>query len=169
TVAAFYAGASTEEGQALSAYYSRRNDPAEIAAGAAAIARLSECDDIHLPSCVTPGAAVIPVALAFAGGCGEEQFQRAIATGYAAGLTLGVGIGGAKALGNGVWPSLLAAPAMAAVTAACCKGLDTKRLAHAIALALAGASGRLGRPQGKPSGRWFAFAEAVSKGIRAAE
>jgi len=118
---------------------------------------------------VTPGAAVIPVALAFADGRREEQLQRAIAAGYAAGLTLGVGVGGAKALGSGVWPSLLAAPVMAAVTAGSLKDLDAERLAHAVAVALSGASGRLGRPQGSPSGRWFAFAEAVAKGIRAAD
>jgi 2-methylcitrate dehydratase PrpD len=110
TVAAFLAGGATEEGRALSKYYGRGGERTEIAAGAAAIARLSECDDIHLASCVTPGAAVIPVALAFADGRSEERVQRTIAAGYAAGLTLGVGVGGAKALGNGVWPSLLAAP-----------------------------------------------------------
>jgi 2-methylcitrate dehydratase PrpD len=36
-------------------------------------------------------------------------------------------------------------------------------------LALAGASGRLGRPAGSRTGRWFVFAEAVAKGIRAAD
>jgi 2-methylcitrate dehydratase PrpD len=112
---------------------------------------------------------VIPVALAFAEGCSDEQFHRAIAAGYAAGVTLGIGIGGAKALAFGVWPSLLAAPLMAAVTAAFIKGLDPDALAHAMALALSGASGRLGRPHGAPSGRWFAFGEAVLKGIRATD
>ena len=169
TVAAFLAGALTQEGGALARYYARAGSPSEVMAGAAAIARFSECDDIHLASCVTPGAAVVPVALAFAGGCGEEQFHRAIAAGYAAGLTLGVGIGGAKALGSGVWPSLLAAPVMVAVTVSSLKGFNASSLAHAIALALSGASGRLGRPHGSPSGRWFAFAEAVLRGIRAAE
>jgi 2-methylcitrate dehydratase PrpD len=167
TLAAFLVGAATADGQALCAFYGRRGDPAELAAGAAAIARASECDDIHLASCVTPGAVVIPVALALARNRTADDFHRAVAAGYAAGLSLGVGIGGAEALGSGVWPTLLAAPLMAAVTASCLAGHDCDRLAHAIALALAGASGRLGRPSGSPSGRWFSLAEAVSKGIRA--
>ena len=86
TLAAFLAGVRTKEGQALSELYGRRADPAELAAAAAAIARLSECDDIHLASCVTPGSVVIPVALALAGNRGEDDFNRAVAAGYAAGL-----------------------------------------------------------------------------------
>ena len=139
------------------------------AAAASAIARLSECDDIHLASCVTPGSVVIPVALAFAGKSGGEDFNRAVAAGYAAGIDLGMGIGGARALASGVWPTLVAAPLMAAVTASCAQDHDAGQLAHAMALALGGASGRLGRPAGTPSGRWFALAEAVAKGIRASE
>jgi 2-methylcitrate dehydratase PrpD len=167
TLAAFVAGTETREGKALAALYGPRADRSELAAAASAIARLSECDDIHLASCVTPGSVVIPVALAFAGKAGEQDFNRAVAAGYAAGIRLGIGIGGANALSGGVWPTLLAAPLMGAVTASCLSGHDTDQLAHAMALALSGASGRLGRPAGMPSGRWFALAEAVSKGIRA--
>ena len=167
TVTACFAAATTGEGHALSALYGRNADAAEQAAGVSAIARLSECDDIHLPSCVTPGAVVIPVALALAGNCSDGDFTRAVSAGYVAGLSLGVGIGGAKALSYGVWPTLLAAPLMAAVTASCLAGYDSDRLAHAMALALSGASGRLGRPIGTPSGRWFALAEVVAKGVRA--
>jgi 2-methylcitrate dehydratase PrpD len=167
TLAAFLAGSATDEGRALSSFYGRNGDATGYAAGAAAIARASECDDIHLPSCVTPGAVVVPVALAFANNRSDADFARAIAAGYAAGLALGAGIGGAKALAASVWPTLLAAPLMAAVTASCLAGHDSERLGHALALALAGASGRLGRPAGTPSGRWFSFAEAVAKGIRA--
>jgi 2-methylcitrate dehydratase PrpD len=155
------------DGQAISALYGRYADG--TAAAASAIARLSECDDIHLASCVTPGSVVIPVALAFAGKSGGEDFNRAVAAGYAAGIDLGMGIGGAKALAGGVWPTLLAAPLMAAVTASCMRGHDAGQLAHAMALALGGANGRIGRPAGTPSGRWFAMAEAVAKGVRASE
>jgi len=157
-VTAFHVGLKTKEGQALAAFFG-----AEKIAAAAAIARLSECDDIHLASCVTPGAVVIPVALAL----GAQEFHRAVAAGYAAGLRLGAAIGGAKALAAGVWPSLLAAPLMAAVTASCINGQNAGQLAHAMALALAGANGRPGRPIGAPSGRWFLFGEAVLRGLRA--
>src|SRR6266446_4973195 len=166
-LAAFHAGIATRDGQALARLY--RGSLPEHAAAVAAIARASECDDIHLSSCVTPGAAVIPVALAFAKNRTDAGVQHAIAAGYAAGLNLGVAIGGAKALASGVWPTLLAAPLMAAVTASRLLGHDSERLAHAMALALARASGRIGRPTGTPSDRWFAFAEAVARGIRAAE
>src|ERR1700704_2030201 len=112
TVAAFFAGVRTKEGQALGELFGRRVDISERVAAAASIARLSECDDIHLPSCVTPGAVVVPVALALGGGRSEDDFNRAVAAGYAAGLCLGMAIGGAKALARGVWPTLLAAPLM---------------------------------------------------------
>ncbi|MEA2824859.1 MAG: hypothetical protein QOF03_1341 [Alphaproteobacteria bacterium] len=167
TVAAFLAGVRTKEGKSLAELYGHGSDISERVAAAAAITRLSECDDIHLPSCVTPGAVVIPVALAL--GAVGEDFDRAVAAGYAAGLSLGMGIGGAKALAGGVWPTLVAAPLMAAVTASCLSGHDQDRLAHAMALALAGSSGLLGRPTGAPSGRWFLLGEAVLKGLRASK
>jgi 2-methylcitrate dehydratase PrpD len=168
TVAALLVGIRTREGRALAQLYGRRAELAERVA-AAAIARLSECDDIHLASCVTPGSVVIPVALAFAGTRGIDDVNRAIAAGYSAGLSLGLGIGGTNALAAGVWPSLVATPLMAAVTVSRLSGGDPDRLAHAMALSLAGAGGRLGRPTGSRTGRWFVFAEAVAKGIRAAE
>lgn len=168
-LAAFFIGARTAEGRALSRFYRARADRAERAAAAAAIARLSECDGIHLASCVTPGAVVIPVALAFADGSSADDFDRAVSAGYAAGLRLGTAIGGAEALAAGVWPTLLAAPLMAAVTASCLRGHNRDQLVHAMALALAGANGRLGRPVGSSSGRWFLLAEAVLKGLRASE
>jgi 2-methylcitrate dehydratase PrpD len=167
SVAAFLAGVRTKEGESLAELYGGVSDVSERVAAAAAIARLSECDDIHLPSCVTPGAVVIPVALAL--GAAGEDFDRAVAAGYAAGLSLGMGIGGAKALAAGVWPTLLAAPVMAAVTASCLSGQDANQLAHAMALALSGIGGRLGRPTGTPSGRWFLLGEAVLRGLRASK
>jgi 2-methylcitrate dehydratase PrpD len=167
TIAAIATGLKTREGKALAELYNSRSDPAALAAAVSAIARLSECDDIHLESCVTPGAAVIPVALALAKG--HEEFQRAVASGYAAGVSLGMAIGGMKALASGVWPTLLAAPLMAAVAASYARGHDTHQLAHAMALALAGANGIPGRPLGAPSGRWFLFAESVARGISASD
>jgi len=166
TLAAFLCGLDTNEGEELARFFAGR--PAELAAAAAAITRLSECDDIHLRSCITAGSVVIPIALAFAHKGDENAFNRAVSAGYKAGLTLGGAISGAKAL-PAAWPTLLAAPLMAAVTASLLKGHDHDRLAHAMALALSGASGRLGRPSGTLSGRWAIFAEAVGKGIRAAE
>src|SRR5215471_8528753 len=85
TVAAFFAGAPTQEGRELARLYGADNDLAKRTAAAAAITRSSECDDIHLASCVTPGAVVIPVALAYGQNCAREAFEHAIAGGYAVG------------------------------------------------------------------------------------
>src|SRR5580704_14172495 len=60
TVAALLAGVRTGEGRGLSRLYRGCTDPTQRAACAAAITRLSECDDIHVGSCVTPGSVVIP-------------------------------------------------------------------------------------------------------------
>src|SRR5258708_5337121 len=110
TVAAFLAGIRTREGQALACLGKGRTDVADLSSLAAAVVRLTECDDIHLASCITPGSVVVPVALALAGNCSMAVFARAIAAGYAAGITFGLAIGGTKALAEGVWPTLCAAP-----------------------------------------------------------
>lgn len=163
TLAAFLTGLRTAEGRELARAFDGRMD---VAAAVAAIARLSECDDIHLAACVTPGAVVIPVALAF-NKPGGTDFNSAVAAGYAAGLGLGMAIGGTRALQSGIWPTLFAGPVMAAVTASRMRGHNTEQLAHAVALSLADSNGRIGRPPG--AARWLALADAVAKGIRAAE
>jgi 2-methylcitrate dehydratase PrpD len=167
TLAAFLAGSRTSEGRGLARTCRAGADRADVAALVSAIARLSECDDIHLASCITPGAVVIPTALAFADNTGSEQFIGAVAAGYAAGLALGTGIGGARALTRGIWPTLFAAPVMAAVTASCVRGCDSERLARAISLALPGPAAHTGTLQGTT--RWVLLAQAVAKGIRASD
>src|SRR6185295_15486203 len=97
TLAAALMGLRSSEGRALAQFYAGRALPAERAAGVTAIARLSECDDIHLDSCVTPGAIVIPVTLALSDRHSDDEFYRAASAGYAAGLSLGKAIGGVKA------------------------------------------------------------------------
>jgi 2-methylcitrate dehydratase PrpD len=166
TAAAFATGLLTREGKAL-ARLDAGVSPVTTAAAVGAIARLSECDNIHVAACITPGAIVVPVALALGTYCSRADFNRAIAAGYDVGLRLGLAVGGAHALARGVWPTLLATPLMAAVTAGSLAGLDENRLAHAMALALAGGGGRAGRIAGEPSGRWLVLAEAVARGIRA--
>lgn len=163
-------GLATGEGHAIAAFYAARGEDVDArairAAGAAAIIRFTECDAIHLPSCVTPAAIAVPSALAFA--ADPDRLSAAIGEGMAAGIALGEAVGGAASLAHGVWPTLLAAPAIAAVAVATALGLDAGQIAQARVLALAGASGRAGRPGGMPSGRWLAIGEATLKGIRAA-
>ena len=167
-LSAFSIGLKTNEGRALAQLHAGRSDIAAIAATVAAIARQSESDDIELTSCVTPGAVVIPVALAYGKDCSSHKLGRAICRGYEAGIILGRAIGGARALPK-TWPTLLAAPLMAAVTHTFLNDGDREILVHAMSLALAGSSGSAGRPAGAPSGRWITFAESVVKGIHAAE
>jgi 2-methylcitrate dehydratase PrpD len=165
TLAVIAGGLATGEGAAIARFYDH-DDPAVRAAGLAAVARFTECDDIHVPSCMTAGSIAIPVALAFADG--PEAFAAAVEAAYAAGIALAEAVGGVKALEQGVWPALFAAPAVAAIACAVALGSDERTIRDALALALAGASGRAGRPGGSPSGRWLLYGEAVLKGIRAA-
>ena len=157
TIAAFLTGLRTKDSQAILHRYGGSTDRSERAAAVSAIARLSECDDIHLPSCVTPGAVVIPVALAFTGDRDSSDFETAVSAGCAAGLLLGRMMGGAHALARGIWPTLAAAPVMAAVTASVLTTRDPEQLAHALALTLASADGRIGNP----AERWALLADAV--------
>ncbi len=171
TAVAFFAGHASPEAKALGRFFSGKTQAAadHRAAAIAAMIRRTECDDIHVASCITAGSIIIPVALAFsAESCDRETFDPAVAAGYAAGLRIGSALGGAAALGTGIWPTYFAAPIIAAATASVAFGLDEKQIMAALGLAAAGAGGRLGRISGSPSGRWLALGEAVGKGCRAA-
>lgn len=165
TLAVLAAGLQACEGERIARFFGN-GDEAMRAAGMAAVARFTECDDIHVPSCMTAGAIVVPVALTYAQD--SESYARAVEAGYAVGLAFAQSVGGVAALAHGVWPSLFAAPAVAAVTASVAMNCDRAVTASALGLAMSGASGRAGRPGGWPSGRWFIFGEATLKGIRAA-
>lgn len=165
TLAVLAAGLKAREGERIARFFGGGDD-AVRAAGMAAVARFTECDDIHVPTCMTAGAIVVPVALTFA--VDSESYARAVEAGYAVGLAFAQAAGGVAALAQGVWPALFAAPAVAAVTTSVALKGDRAVIASALGLALAGASGRAGHPGGWPSGRWFVFGEATLKGIRAA-
>jgi len=161
------AGTRSPEGQALHRFYrDGSGSPQFLAALAAATIRMTEWDDIHVASCVTAGAVAIPTALLFAGD--DDGFVQSVCAGYAIGIALGEAIGGVTALPD-TWPGLLAASAIAAVTAATARGLPAEQHAQALVIALAGASGRNGRPFGTPSARWLAIGEATLKGVRSAQ
>lgn len=163
--AAFLTGLGTSDGQTFTRHLNESSRREELAVAMAAITRLSECDDIHLASCVTPGAIVIPVALALGRDHSQDEILQAISTGYAVGVVFGIAIGGPRAFSRGVWPTLAAAPVMAAATASCLISTDPGRLAHAVALALPYSGVRIV----DPSLRWTQFGMVVSHGLRAAE
>lgn len=169
TMIAALAGARIPEGRALRAF-SGEGLAARVGRQAAA-ARLTEIDDIHLPSCVTPSAGVVPLALALAARARMYEpgaIASAIWVGTEVAVRIGLAVGGPRILYRGTWPSYLAAPVAAAATAARMLALDPTRTAQALSLGFMLMAGGVGRIQGAPSGRWFLYANAVAGGLKAA-
>ena len=136
-----------------------------------ALARLSEIDDIHLPSMTTPGAIVISGALTLAGALppvAAGDVIAAILAGTEAMTRLGRAVDGPAILYRGIWPTYFAAPfGMAAVTARLLK-LDEEASAHALALALTLAAPTVGHHNAATTSRWFAVGNAARNGLNAA-
>jgi 2-methylcitrate dehydratase PrpD len=171
TAVAALAGASIPEGKALRSLGGDGSLAGRIGRQAAAT-RLTEIDDIHLPSCVTPSAGVVPVAFALAAQTQKfdpDEVASAIWAGTEIATRLGLAVNGPQILYRGIWPTYLVAPVAAAATAARLMGLNETRTAHALSLAVMLMAGGVGRIHGAPSGRWFLYANAVSGGIAAAE
>ncbi len=179
TAGALVAGAGTEEGRMLLAM--RRQ--AREAAGAfgradtdldlivrCGLARLSEIDDIHRASMITPGAIIIPTVLTLAEDAGIDSatIMAAIEAGYEAIIRLGHGIDGPAILGRGIWPTYLATPFGVAAATARLWDLGPLQTAHALALAMAYAAPGVGRPNGSATSRWLAVGQAVKNGVAAA-
>ena len=169
-VTARLAGAATSEGRALQRFLARA-DPGTLGrvAANAAVMRLTEIDDIHRPTAVTLGALTVPVALAFAlDESPPPSFFDALYVGQEVALRLALAAGGARLLARGQWPSLIVAPAGAAAITGRLLGLNSDRMRHALALAIAHTSRAPGRPLGVRTGRWLLFGEAVRSGCLAA-
>lgn len=170
TVVAALAGSHISEGKALQSLGAEASLAERIGRRAAA-ARLTEIDDIHLPSCITPSAGIVPVALALSAASQKsdpEELASAIWAGTEIMTRIGVAAGGPQILYRGIWPTFLAAPVGAAATAARVFGLNEARAGHALSLAFMLMAGGVGRIHGAPSGRWFLYATAVAAGIAAA-
>jgi 2-methylcitrate dehydratase PrpD len=171
TAVAALAGASIPEGKALHSLGGDSSLAGRIGRQAAAT-RLTEIDDIHLPSCVTPSAGVVPLAFALAAQAKDfdpDEVASAIWVGTEIATRLGLAVNGPQILYRGIWPTYLGAPVAAAAAAARLMGLNEARTANALSLAVMLMAGGVGRIHGAPSGRWFLYANAVSGGIAAAE
>jgi len=171
TMIAALAGPRIAEGKALEALAGAGTLAARTGRRAAA-ARLTEIDDIDLPSCVTPSAGVVPVALALAAEArtfDPDAIASAIWVGTELAVRIGLAVSGPQILYRGIWPSYLAAPVAAAATAARLFALGEACTVHALSLAFMLMAGGVGRIHGAPSGRWFVYANAVAGGIAAAE
>ena len=154
-VVAAAVGARTREAQSLAALLGARALP-EIIGQRAATIRLSEVDDIHLPSCTTPSAAAVAVALSLAAQAERfdpVQVASAIWAGTEVMTRMGQAVRGPEILYRGVWPSCFAAPLSVAATAARMHGFDAKQAADALSLALMLSTRGTGRPHGSPSAR----------------
>jgi 2-methylcitrate dehydratase PrpD len=180
TVGAWLAGMGTPEGAALLRWQRSLREGA--AAGTmqglrldvathCALARLSEIDDIHLASTTTPGALVIPAAIATAAavsGCDAAALAAAIIAGYEIMIRLGEAMGGPALLQRGIWPTYVTAPAGVAAVAARILGLDARQATNALALALTRSAPGVGHHNAATTARWLAVGQAAETGLTAA-
>ena len=172
TVGAWVAGTATAEGQALIRFRAAAGEglAGEIATRCACT-RLSEVDDIHLASMITPGAIVVPAALTIAAprsAIGTSDLISAIVGGYEAMIRLGVAIDGPSVLYRGIWPSYFAAPFGIAAVAARLLRLDAAQTAHALATALIMTAPGTGHHAAPTTARWLAVGQAAARGLTAA-
>ena len=176
SVGAWITGAATAEGQSLLRFRTAmRNDtPASLTLDIAtrcAMARLSEIDDIHLPSMTTPGGIVIPAAISMARAMRAptaDDVIAAILAGYEVMTRLGRAIDGPTILYRGIWPTYFAAPIGVAAVVARLLRLDARDAANALALALTLASPGVGHHNAATTSRWLAVGHAASNGLTAA-
>jgi 2-methylcitrate dehydratase PrpD len=139
-------------------------------AGRVAAARLTELDDIHLPSGTTPGAVVVPTAVTIGAALDVDpaSYGRAVEIGYDAMARLGGSIGGSIAVYRGVWPTYFCAPFASAAVSAALFGLTPEQTANALCIALTRATGLTSGVVGQPLGRWWTLGDAARAGCSAA-
>jgi 2-methylcitrate dehydratase PrpD len=171
---ALLTGAATAEGRAVSSLAGGTDglDGGGLAAVVrrVAVTRLTELDDIHMPSGTTPGAVVVPTAVTVGArlGASAAAYGRAVEIGYDAMTRLGQAIDGAHAVYRGVWPTYFCAPFAAAAVAAALLDLPAGHIAQALGLALTRATGLTSGIAGAPLGRWLTVGEAARAGCTAA-
>jgi 2-methylcitrate dehydratase PrpD len=167
-VVAALAGCRTPEFRPLASLFTASS--ADRTGLMAAAIRLTEIDDIHMRSCTTPSAVVVPVALMLA--AEDQSAHAAMADAIGAGLELlcrfGEAVDGPSILYREVWPTYLCAPLAAAATAARMLRLDEKQTAIALSVALTLTAGGSGRFDKGTSPRWLLHAIAVRSGLVAA-
>lgn len=175
TLGAWVAGLATAEGRALVRYHNelRRAAVATVFDDVAlhcAVTRLSEVDDIHLASMITPGSIVIPAAITLAAALDSDHADLAPAMlgGYEAMIRLGAAIKGPDVLYRGIWPTYFAAPFGTAAVAARLLRLDEQQTVQALALALTMAAPSVGQHHAATTSRWLSAGQAARNGLAAA-
>ena len=121
TVGATLTGAVTADAQSAFRFLSGGGSVDHAAANCTAT-RLSEIDDIHLPSGCTPGSIIVPAALtmsAYLKVHDPDRVSAALVAGYEAMTRLAASVDGQNIVYKGIWTTYLTAPfGAAAVTAA---------------------------------------------------
>jgi 2-methylcitrate dehydratase PrpD len=178
TVGAWIASTRTAEGLALLRFRAAMrasgradDDPALNLPTRCALARLSEIDDIHLASMITPSAIVFPGVLTLAQttpAATADDVMGAILAGIEAMTRLGRAIDGPTILYRGIWPTYFAAPFGIAAAAARLFKLDEQATGNALALALTLAAPGVGHHNAATTSRWFALGHAARNGLTAA-
>ena len=175
TVGAWLAGSVTEDGRALAGLCAggmlgvAADHPLDHVLRRVGQTRLTEIDDIHLPSCVTPGSVVVITALTLATQLGvtPARFAAALRAGYGAMTGLGTAIRGAEIFYRGIWPTYYVTPVGAAAVASVLLGLDAGQVADAVAIALTSSSAGIGSLPGRTP-RWLLIGQAARAGCVAA-
>ena len=165
-VTAMIAGRTVEDATALADLLSGHPLGRRVAE-----ARMSEVDDIHCASCVTPSSVVVPAALtAIERGPDADPARLADALWVGTELMtrLGAAIDGARILYRGIWPTRFCAPFGIAATMGRLFGLDAERMTNALAISLCLASGAVGRRDRARAPRWLLIALAAEQGAQAA-
>jgi 2-methylcitrate dehydratase PrpD len=170
-IGAWIAATATKEGRLLLGFRQPGATLPDQVAINCALTRLSEVDDIHLGSMVTPGAIVVPAALTIAAAMPDlekDELAAAIIAGYEAMIRLGSAIDGPSVLYRGIWPTYFAAPFGVAATAARLMRLSTEQTANALSIALISASPGTGHHAAPTTARWLAVGYAAARGLQAA-
>jgi 2-methylcitrate dehydratase PrpD len=177
TLGALVAATATVEGRALIRFRRQMHNFAGAAdvlddiALYCALARLSEVDDIHLASMITPGSIVIPAALALAVHSKVRDVSdvaAAIVGGYEAMIRLGRTIDGPAILYRGIWPTYFGAAFGCAAVAARLLRLTEAQAAQALAWALSVSAPSVGQHHSESSVRWLSVGHAARSGVMAA-
>lgn len=132
-------------------------------------ARMTETDDIHLPSCTTPGSIIVPTALLsayYAGESGKRVFEGILA-GYDVMTRLGAAVNGPEIVYRGIWPTYLCSAICAATIGAKILGLNEEQIKNALAISLTMSTGLAGKIMTGLTSRWLTLGWAVQNGLSA--
>jgi 2-methylcitrate dehydratase PrpD len=171
TLCAWIAATRTEEGKLLTRYRRTGTTPNDRIAVNCAMARLSEVDDIHLASMITPGSIVVPAAMTMASvmpHLDTVDVASAIVGGYETMIRFGAAIDGPSVLYRGIWPTYFAAPLGVAAVASRLMQLDTRDTLQALATAVTMMTPGTGHHATQSTARWFVVGQAAARGLTAA-